>query len=522
MTAETFNYNSSNEEQRTATAMISVNTLKTNKYNDILPPLTAEQYDGLRDRIRRVGFNDEPIEATSDLFVLDGHNRVKICQEIEIDEVPYIVVDPPDPQAYIIEKNYFRRQLSDLQQSYLRGKMYSEQKKQLGAPLGNENAKKQLAQSGPVVSTSEKLASQFKVDDNTIKRDEKFFDAVESIKQNVGEVSTNKMLSREINVTKKDVQRVAAMDPEQQVEILKKVETGEAKSLVDARRLLRREDAKEAPVMDGKYRVIYADPPWCYGDKRDGGTTGAEDHYPSMTIQELCDLPVKELAEDNAVLFLWVTSPLLEECFQVVDAWGFLYKSSFIWDKLKHNFGHYNSVRHELLLVCTRGSCLPDNPKLYDSVVSIERKEHSVKPEEFRQIIDDLYQTGNRIELFARQSAAPGWAVWGNEAEPVSLTGDDEQDRWLNERVYKSGMYAYCKYCYTVHDDWDSAPDAIAIAWECGKCGYVTADEFMEIRDEPAEDYEPEDIEVKQEKELIPETESIPDPIATVPDGKSY
>ncbi len=80
-----------------------------------------------------------------------------------------------------------------------------------------------------------------------------------------------------------------------------------------------------------------------------------------------------------------------------------------------------------------------------------------------------------------------------------NLTGDEEQDKWLNEHVYKSGMYAYCKYCYTVHNDWDSAPDAIAPAWECGECGYVTADEFMDIRDEPAEDYEPEGIEVKQE-----------------------
>jgi N6-adenosine-specific RNA methylase IME4 len=111
-----------------------------------------------------------------------------------------------------------------------------------------------------------------------------------------------------------------------------------------------------------------------------------------MSIEELCLLPVKDLAEDNAVLFLWVTSPLLEDAFRVIHAWGFDYKTSFVWDKVKHNMGHYNSVRHEFLLVCVRGSCTPDNMRLYDSVQSIERTEHSTKPEEFRNIIDDIYQ----------------------------------------------------------------------------------------------------------------------------------
>jgi len=84
-----------------------------------------------------------------------------------------------------------------------------------------------------------------------------------------------------------------------------------------------------------------------------------------------------------------------------------------VWDKIKHNMGHYNSVRHEFLLICTRGSCTPDVVKLYDSVQAIERTEHSKKPEEFRAIIDTLYTHGNKIELFARQPA-DGWEVWGN------------------------------------------------------------------------------------------------------------
>lgn len=175
------------------------------------------------------------------------------------------------------------------------------------------------------------------------------------------------------------------------------------------------------PLPTGRYRVFYADPPWKYGNS--GVITGddnygrAERHYPAMSIGELCALggQIKAMAEDDAVLFLWVTSPLLAECFPVIDAWGFTYKTSFVWDKVRHNFGHYNSVRHELLLVCTRGSCLPDVPTLHDSVLTIERSDkHSEKPEEFRRMIDSLYTWGSRIELFAR-CRVDGWEAWGNE-----------------------------------------------------------------------------------------------------------
>jgi N6-adenosine-specific RNA methylase IME4 len=98
-----------------------------------------------------------------------------------------------------------------------------------------------------------------------------------------------------------------------------------------------------------------------------------------------------------------------------VTAWGFEYKTSFVWDKVKHNYGHYNSVRHEILLVCTRGSYLPQTKKLFDSVQSIERSDkHSQKPEGFRRIIEAMYPQSKKIELFAREKPK-GWDVYSNE-----------------------------------------------------------------------------------------------------------
>lgn len=189
------------------------------------------------------------------------------------------------------------------------------------------------------------------------------------------------------------------------------------KSLTQVRREVKAQTIAERGPAEwpaGRYRVIYADPPWSYGNTQPDYHTEQRDHYSTMPLADICALPVRTLALDDAVLFLWVTSPILEEAFDVIRAWGFSYKSSFVWDKVKHNMGHYNSVRHELLLIATCGSCPPDVQQLFDSVQSVERTRHSEKPEVFREIIDTIYPHGPRIELFARQRVGK-WEGFGNE-----------------------------------------------------------------------------------------------------------
>ena len=187
------------------------------------------------------------------------------------------------------------------------------------------------------------------------------------------------------------------------------------KTLKQAKREIVKENVKEQPELPtDKYRVVYADPPWNYGNSGLDDYGHAERHYPTMSIEELGRLGVPDIVEENSVLFIWTTSPLLEDCFRVIRMWDFKYKTSFVWNKIKHNFVYYNSVRHELLLVCTKGSCRPDNSKLFNSVQSIERKANSEKPDEFREIIDTLYTKGKKIELFSRKKVE-GWDVWGNQ-----------------------------------------------------------------------------------------------------------
>ncbi len=181
------------------------------------------------------------------------------------------------------------------------------------------------------------------------------------------------------------------------------------------RESIRGESTPELP--DDKYRVIYADPPWEYGNAQHGleeQETVLETHYPTMSDDARMALEEWRLPADEAVLFCWATSPRIKFALELIERWGFQYKAMFVWDKVKHNVGYYNSVRHELLLICTKGSCLPDVKELHDSVVSIERGEHSEKPPYFRDLIDKMYPNGKRIELFAR-TPSDGWDVWGNE-----------------------------------------------------------------------------------------------------------
>ena len=229
--------------------------------------------------------------------------------------------------------------------------------------------------------------------------------------------------------TESQARPLTSLEPKEQVEAWKRVieTTPEgkitaavvlkaAKEVEREKRQERRQDRIEStPVIpDGKYNVIYADPPWKYDFGFD--IYGAADrHYHTMSIEELCNLPIPELTEDNAVLFLWVTSPKLFDAQRIIKAWGFDYKTSFVWDKVKHVMGHYNSVRHEFLLVCVKGSFPKQSNTLHDSVIEIERSdEHSEKPDYFRQLIEEMYPKSKKIELFARQ-IAEGWDAWGNE-----------------------------------------------------------------------------------------------------------
>ena len=231
----------------------------------------------------------------------------------------------------------------------------------------------------------------------------------------LADAGIDKHESSNARLVNKEVELVAQAIEELKHDDKKVVTPNAVVSLVRNKKRKMRVEETEQPNLDGIYRVIYADPPWQYNADFMDKYGHAKSHYSTMSIEELCDLPVADIRADDCVLFMWTTSPKLEQAFEVIKAWGFKYKTSFVWDKIKHNFGYYNSVRHEFLLIAGRGSSTPDVKELHDSVISIERSnKHSEKPEYFRELIDKLYPSGNRIELFARNKV-DGWETWGAE-----------------------------------------------------------------------------------------------------------
>lgn len=358
----------------------------------LIPPLSQEEFEQLEKNILAEGIREPIIVWNS--TIIDGHNRHAIATK---NNIPYKVYEKEfESREQVVEwmilNQFGRRNLSAYQRSLLALRLkpvFEEKAKE------NQGTRNDICQiSDKCIDTKKELAKVAGVSHDTIAK-------VQKIEQKAPEQVKEKLKTGEISIN------------QAYKTIIQDIKREEIKKAIEEQP---KEESKSINIYESKnkYRVIYADPPWSYGNTMPEYFSEQADHYTLMSINQICDLPVKEIAENNAVLFLWVTSPILEESFEVIKAWGFKYKSSFVWDKIKHNMGHYNSVRHELLLVCTRGSCQPDIQKLFDSVQSIERTEHSSKPEEFRNIIDTIYPIGKRLELFSRNQAK-GWDVFGNQ-----------------------------------------------------------------------------------------------------------
>ena len=160
------------------------------------------------------------------------------------------------------------------------------------------------------------------------------------------------------------------------------------------------------------YSIIYADPPWRY-EHPISTSRKIEQNYPTMELTEIKKIKIP--SDGNALLFLWSTSPKLTESLEVLDAWGFKYRTNAIWDKEKIGMGYWFRGQHELLLVGVKGDFSPPNAKeRVSSVFRIPRTKHSQKPDEIRNLITKWYPKHKKIELFARKKA-DGWVSWGNE-----------------------------------------------------------------------------------------------------------
>ena len=189
--------------------------------------------------------------------------------------------------------------------------------------------------------------------------------------------------------------------------------------------------SETSPKSNKKYQIILADPPWSYADQGCQGTMA--NHYKGMKIEDICKLPVKNITDDNCILFLWTTFPMLKEALKVIDAWGFDYKTiAFLWIKLNkkqgqqetflrqkyfYGLGRWTRGNTEPCLLATKGKPKRISKSVFQ-IIEAPLKRHSEKPNEARKKIRELCGDNvNRIELFAREKTDWFGDVWGNEVE---------------------------------------------------------------------------------------------------------
>lgn len=180
---------------------------------------------------------------------------------------------------------------------------------------------------------------------------------------------------------------------------------------------------KQRALPDRKFGVIYADPEWKFETWSENGKTmtAPENHYPTSPTEVIKARDVPRISADDSVLFLCATVPMLPQALEVMKAWGFDYVSGAVWIKQSIGTGYWFRMRHELLLVGTRGNIpAPAMGTQWDSVIEQPRGKHSEKPEAYLELIEAYFPNLPKIELNRRGPPRPGWSAWGNEVQEVA------------------------------------------------------------------------------------------------------
>lgn len=176
------------------------------------------------------------------------------------------------------------------------------------------------------------------------------------------------------------------------------------------------EETKMIPLPEGKFDVIYADPPWAF-DVESPAESKVETHYPTMELMGICNIPdLQDRLADDAVLLLWCPQELIKKGLNVMSSWGFEFRTHAVWRKDKKGMGYWFRSIHEDLLLGIKGNFPTPKPEnRYDSVIDARRTSHSKKPMEFYEIIERMFPKRKYLELFARKCDREGWTAWGLE-----------------------------------------------------------------------------------------------------------
>jgi len=382
----------------------STNTPNFHEYASIFPLLGPVQHQELTADIKLRGLL-VPI-VTYHGEIIDGRNRYLACGEAGVEPRFEELPEGVDPLSFVVSANYTRRHLSESQRALAAARIEAHQVDAVSA------------------------AQTFKVSKSALKQAETVLKL--GIPDLVACVENDKI---PVNLAAK----IAAMPEDAQAEATT-LPAAELRGIVKRQQRIRKVAAlaKATQAATDKlgaavFPVLYADPPWRFEPWSANGMDRSPE-YPTMPTASIAEMAVP--AAEHAVLFLWSTIPMLPDALKVMAAWGFEYRSSFVWMKDRAGTGFWCRSRHEHLLIGVKGTMpAPDPSDRRDSVIEAPVTEHSAKPAAVRTMIEQMYPSLPRIELFARERH-DGWTAHGNE-----LPEEDTEPTAAEEVVDDHAVY---------------------------------------------------------------------------------
>jgi N6-adenosine-specific RNA methylase IME4/ParB-like chromosome segregation protein Spo0J len=382
--------------------MTKMSTLEFHTLASLFPLLGGTDFDELVADIRAYGLR-EPIVVYEDK-VLDGRNRLRACTAAGV-EPTFTAYTGDDPVAYVVSLNLRRRHLDESQRAMVAAKLAT-------LKLGDNQHSE-----GPSIEGASRLLN---ISHASVERAKAVQRAgtpelIHAVERGGVSVSAAADLS---TLPAQDQREIVARGEWEilQAALAIRARKGEQRRVERLQRLVEASKGNADLPIGRKWPILLADPPWQHEHQLFSSTwKDIKDHYPTLTLEQICALPVAEIASENALLFLWVPPPKLAESFKVIEAWGFDYRTGLVWVKHAIGMGNYVRQKHEHLLIARRGDIpMPATADRPVSVLEAPRRKHSQKPDEVYEIIERMYPTLPKIELFAR-NARENWSAWGNE-----------------------------------------------------------------------------------------------------------
>lgn len=385
--------------------MITIGAITYNTpYNDLFPPLSEVEYQILKADISERGILVS-IVIDTERNIIDGQNRLRLAAELGITDIPFDIrvgLSDEEKRQLALDLNLHRRHLDKKQR-----KLYEIEMRQNGKT--NEDIGKTLGIAESTVRNDlETVYESQNCDSYTV------LDIIQNgkVKNKRGAIRPKKYKSsiftrsqREANQALNTLQSVANL-PEG---ILTLADVKREKKRERHRQRVEATENIELPT--GKYHVIVVDPGWEY-QRQDDPTHRAANPYQQMTIEEIRDFPIPDLAFDDCILWLWTTNAFMEEAHQIARVWGFEKKTILTWVKDKMGMGDWLRGQTEHCLMCIKGKPVVDLSN-QSTIIYGPLREHSRKPDSFYELVESLCP-GQKVELFARQ-IREGWAAHGNQ-----------------------------------------------------------------------------------------------------------